>query len=283
MGKVKRKFLYRIFCIISLIIAVYLIVELKLSGTLDIRMTIVFMLLFAVIIWGIIDWRSQYSVIEKQEKELRMYQLYIQPMEELVKNIRARQHEFDNHMNAVLNMHLTIDNYEELVRSQSAYGKELRSDDSRRYLPLLRISDKVLAGFLYSKIVSAKEDIQTDIQVNNYEILSGTSEHSMVEIVGTLVDNAFEACTDKRNNVIIVLDSAKDKLIFEVKNQFPKQSVDMLGKFFEKGYTTKGDESSGRGLGLYNAQILIRQSRGEIIVNQECINNHNYVCFKVIL
>lgn len=283
MGKIRRKFLYRIFCMISLAVAVYLIVELKISQTLDMRMTVVFILLFVVIIWGIVNWSSQYSVIQKQEEELRMYQLYIQPMEELVKDIRARQHEFDNHMNAVLNMHLTVDTYEELVDRQSAYRKDLKTDDNRKYLPLLRISDKVLAGFLYSKIVSTKEYIQTELEVKNLAILSGTSEHSVIEIVGTLVDNAFEACTQERNQVRILLDSEKDKLIFQIKNQFPKQSMDTIGRYFDKGYTTKGKESAGRGLGLYNAKILVQQSRGEITVGQECIENENYICFKVIL
>lgn len=283
MGKIRRKFLYRIFCLISLVIAVYLIVELKVSGTLDLRMTVVFMLLFAVIIWGIVDWRSHYSVIEKQEEELRMYQLYIQPMEELVKDIRARQHEFDNHMNAVLNMHLTIDNYGELVERQSAYGKELRTDDNRKFLPLLRISDKVLAGFLYSKIVSAKEYIQTEIEVRSLEILSGTSEHSVIEIAGTLVDNAFEACTRERNKVRLILDSEKDKLIFQVKNEFPKQSMETIGRYFDKGYTTKGGESGSRGLGLYNAKLLVQKGGGEITVGQEEIEGQNYIWFKVVL
>lgn len=283
MGKIRRKFLYRIFCLISLVIAVYLIVELKVSGTLDLRMTVVFMLLFAVIIWGIVDWRSHYSVIEKQEEELRMYQLYIQPLEELVKDIRARQHEFDNHMNAVLNMHLTIDNYEELVERQSAYGKELKTDDNRKFLPLLRISDKVLAGFLYSKIVSAKEYIQTEIEVRSLEILSGTSEHSVIEIAGTLVDNAFEACTRERNKVRLILDSEKDKLIFQVKNEFPKQSMETIGRYFDKGYTTKGSESGSRGLGLYNAKLLVQKGGGEITVGQEEIAGQNYIWFKVVL
>ena len=94
-------------------------------------------------------------------------------LEELVKEIRAKQHEFDNHLNAILNMHLTIDNYEELVAKQSEYITEnAREDDSRKYLPLLKISDKILAGFIYSKIVRAPEYVQTDIRVWNKEIVS---------------------------------------------------------------------------------------------------------------
>lgn len=287
MSKFTRKFLYRAFCIASLLIAIYLLVDLKVSRTLDIKMTIIFVLFLILNVWGMIDWRSHYVMIEKQEEELRMYRLYINPLEELVKEIRARQHEFDNHKNAILNMHITIDNYEELVKKQSEYIKSISEDDGRRFMPLLRISDKVLAGFLYSKIVSTEDFIKTDIQVRNLEILSKVSEHSLIEVAGTLVDNAYEACTkelctEKLPNVIMILDSKADRLIFEIKNQAKKMTLDQISHFFEKGYSTKGSKER-RGLGLYRAKMLIDKHRGQITVSQENIEDYNYICFKVVL
>ena len=118
-----RKLFYRVFCVMALIIAVYLIVDLYLSHTLDIKVIILFGILLAVIFFGWWDWLANYSILKRQEEELKIYKLYIHPLEELTKDIRARQHEFDNHMNAVLNMHVTIDNYDELVAAQSAYCK----------------------------------------------------------------------------------------------------------------------------------------------------------------
>lgn len=197
MNKTVRKFLYRVFCFISLAIAVYLVIDLKISRTLDFKMIIVFILLLVVIIWGTIDWKLSNDIIREQEKELKMYRHYIQPLEELVKEIRARQHEFDNHLNAVLNMHLTVDSYEELVSRQSEYVKAISREGGSQYLPLLKISDKVLAGFLYSKIVSSREGIETEIEVRSREIISRVSEHSLIEIVGVLVDNAYEACPEE--------------------------------------------------------------------------------------
>ena len=90
--------------------------------------------------------------IEVLENEIRTYQMYIKPLEELVREIRAAQHEFDNHLNAILNMHYTIDNYDELVEAQSKYIQNMYSEDTRQLTALLKISDKILAGFLYSKI-----------------------------------------------------------------------------------------------------------------------------------
>lgn len=147
----------------ALMVSVYLIVDFLISGTFDYRVFIMFVLMVIVVIWGIVDWRSNYVLIRQKENELRLYQNYLIPLEELVKEIRAKQHEFDNHLNAILNMHLTIDNYEELVAKQSEYITEIaREDDSRKYLPLLKISDKILAGFIYSKIVRAPEYVRTD-------------------------------------------------------------------------------------------------------------------------
>ena len=55
---------------------------------------------------------SRRKKIEILENEIRSYQMYIKPLEELVREIRARQHELDNHMYAILNMHYMIDNYD---------------------------------------------------------------------------------------------------------------------------------------------------------------------------
>lgn len=283
MNKTVRKFLYRVFCFISLAIAVYLVIDLKISRTLDFKMIIVFILLLVVIIWGTIDWKLSNDIIREQEKERKMYQHYIQPLEELVKEIRARQHEFDNHLNAVLNMHLTVDSYEELVRRQSEYVKEISREGVSQYLLLLKISDKVLAGFLYSKIVSSREGIETEIEVRSREIISRVSEHSLIEIVGVLVDNAYEACPEEGGRVRMILDSRQDHLIFQIFNQHEKISLEEIGHFFENGFTTKSKKRGDRGLGLYRAKMIAEKAGGEITVGQEEIGGENYIQFAVVI
>lgn len=278
-----RKFLYRIFCVVALFVSLYLGLDFLISGTFDYRVFIMFLLMVVVVIWGILDWRTNYLLMKQKETELRMYQLYIQPLEELVKEIRAKQHEFNNHLNAILNMHLTIDNYDELVARQAEYiTLAAKDDESRMYLPLLRISDKVLAGFLYSKIVRAPSFVRTEVEVKNLEIISGISEHHLIEIVGTLVDNAYEACTEELNRVIMEVDSENDKLVFVVKNRMRNVKLEDIGRFFEKGYSTKSSDGK-RGLGLYNAKMLTEKYGGEITVGTDFIDKRNYICFKVIV
>lgn len=280
MAELGRKFWYRIFCAAALVVTIYLMIDLALSHTLDIKVMVLFGIIFSVIIFGLFDWSRNYAALKKKEQELKIYKLYIKPMEELTKDIRAKQHEFDNHMNAILNMHVTIDNYEELVRAQSAYGREIYGDKSRCNPSLLRISDKILAGFLYSKIIGAPEYVDIDIQVLSQEIVTSVSEHSLVEIIGVLVDNAFEAVTPSRSRVEMILDSRDDKLIFAIKNQVENLTMSEIAHFFEKGFTTKKNRED-RGLGLYQANKIANGHNGEITV--ELLENAGVqeICFRV--
>ena len=280
MGDIGRKFLYRIFCVLALIVAVYLLIDLYASRTLDIKVIILFVIIFSVIIFGLLDWRQNYAILRRQEQELKIYKLYIQPLEELTKDIRARQHEFDNHMNAILNMHVMIDNYDELVAAQSAYGKEIYGDRVRSNPALLRISDKILAGFLYSKMISAPDYVNIDLQVLSREIVTMVSEHSLVEIIGTLTDNAFESATDELNQVEMVLDSRADKMIFMIKNQVRGLTMNDISRFFEKGYSTKKNRE-GRGLGLWQANQIAKRHNGEITVELLEKEEFQEICFRV--
>lgn len=275
-----RKLFYRVFCVMALIIAVYLIVDLYLSHTLDIKVIILFGILLAVIFFGWWDWLANYSILKRQEEELKIYKLYIHPLEELTKDIRARQHEFDNHMNAVLNMHVTIDNYDELVAAQSAYCKEIYEAKGVSTPALLRISDKILAGFLYSKILGAPAYAKVEIQVLSQQIITSVSEHNLVEILGTLVDNAFEAATPQLPLVEMVLDSREDKLIFMIRNQVQGLTMGDISRFFQKGYTTK-DNRECRGLGLYQVNMIAQQFGGEITVELTDGEESQEICFRV--
>lgn len=275
-----RKLFYRVFCVMALIIAVYLIVDLYLSHTLDIKVIILFGILLAVIFFGWWDWLANYSILKRQEEELKIYKLYIHPLEELTKDIRARQHEFDNHMNAVLNMHVTIDNYDELVAAQSAYCKEIYEAKGVSTPALLRISDKILAGFLYSKILGAPTYAKVEIQVLSQQIITSVSEHNLVEILGTLVDNAFEAATPQLPLVEMVLDSREDKLIFMIRNQVQGLTMGDISRFFQKGYTTK-DNRECRGFGLYQANMIAQQFGGEITVELTDGEESQEICFRV--
>ena len=226
--------------------------------------------------------------IEVLENELKTYKMYIKPLEGLVKEIRARQHEFDNHMNAILNMHHMIDNYDELVEAQSKYIRDMYKDDSRQLLALLKISDKILAGFLYSKILSAPSYVNVNVDVRSLDIISSVSEHGLIEVIGTLVDNAFEACTEDRSDVDILLESAGHKLAFQISNRVTGLTLEEVSHFFDRGYTTKESTAysvrgSRHGLGLYNAKKIAEKYKGTLTVSLDFVDDEQVIVFRVEL
>lgn len=231
-----------------------------------------------------------YEVYQKQESEIQMYQMYTRPLEELIREIRARQHEFRNHLNAILNMHLTVDNYDELVRTQADYILSVADDKRNQYLPLLRISDKILAGFLYTKIVSATKDVEFAVEIGANRIVTNAMEKDIIEVLGTLIDNAVDASDADNRTIRLFLssngsdtkDTTDDRLIFEIMNEHPPVPMKELTRFFERGYSTKSGKGN-RGYGLYNARRIVKEYKGEIILENRTIDGRNYVCFHIEL
>lgn len=252
------------------------------GNLLDMKTVIIVLLVVILLLTFFMEYKERLKIRGKQEKELQMYQMYVKPLEELIREIRAKQHEFDNHLNAILNMHLMIDNYEELVESQQNYIHDLALSRDNSYLGLLRVSNKIIAGFIYSKLKSASESINVELFVGNKEVFTNVPEKDIVEVVGTLMDNAFEACNEKENRIKIYLTSEQDRMIFVIKNMHERIQISELSRFFERGYSTKTDKEK-RGFGLYNAKQIIRDWNGEIFVENETIDGENYLSFRVEL
>lgn len=229
-----------------------------------------------------------YEVYQKQESEIQMYQMYTRPLEELIREIRARQHEFRNHLNAILNMHLTVDNYDELVRTQADYILSVADDKRNNYMPLLRISDKILAGFLYTKIVSATKDVDFSVEIGVNRIVTNAMEKDIIEVLGTLIDNAVDACDEENRAIRLFLssngsdtkDTVDDRLVFEIMNEHPPIPMNELTRFFERGYSTKSNKGN-RGYGLYNARRIVKEYKGEITLENRAVAGRNYICFHI--
>lgn len=272
---------YRVIALLCLFLQA-VVIALFLLGDLSAKLVLIFSCVVLCLLACITAVLRFHEIYQKQEEELRMYQTYVKPLEELVKDVRARQHEFDNHLNAILNMHVTIDTYEELVRAQAAYIYSVVDDARSAYLPLLKISDKVLAGFLYAKMVSVAKPVRFELVIGSREIFCNMPEKDIVAIVGTLFDNAVEACTEERNRVKLFLDGQGEHLLFEIWNEFEDVPLAQLGQFFERGYSTKG-KLGKRGLGLYQAKRLVEQWKGALYVEKRVEAGVQYICFRAEL
>lgn len=187
--------------------------------------------------------------IKYQEKqaELEAYKTYSVAFSDLITQIRARQHEFDNHISALCNLHYICKDYDELVSEQSKYAKDVIGNN--RFHRLLVSGNPVIAGFLYGKLSSIQEQgIEVTYTFHISEFTSKIPVYLVVELIGNLLKNAVEAVKTQQVEKQIHLSCTENENEFclGVRNRSEKIPLDEMGRFFEKGYSSKG---SGRGLG----------------------------------
>lgn len=222
---------------------------------------------------------SRYKIKAKEvEVELKMHQLYSESFQSLIDDIRLKQHEFDNHINAMYSLHYSCHTFEELVESQKAYGGNITKNN--RFGKLLSPDNAVISGFLYTKFSKIDEggvDINYHVVLNGCDF--GVPIYKIVEILGDLINNAVEALeNDSERNGLYVEIIETDKLVIEVRNESQYISYEMLEGFFVKGYSKKGE---GRGLGLYNIKQICDEYGLVIASKWMEINGKGWLSFKI--
>ena len=173
-----------------------------------------------------------------------------------------------------------------LILKESTHNRTLfhLTEDGKGTIHLFR--DKIskpiqddIDHFLQTK----QYDLKNEVSVKADYMKNAGEEYSVrcqvFENHEPLIDNAYEACTEEKNQVLIEIDSQNDKLIFTIKNQVENIGLGEISHFFEKGFSTKEDGKK-HGLGLYNAKMLVNRYHGEITVE---IEERKYISFVVAI
>lgn len=216
---------------------------------------------------------------KQKAKELQMYKLYNQAFEDTITTIRIRQHEFENHINALKCMRYSMISQEELLLEQEKYCNDILKDN--RIGKLLRLKlEPVLIGFLYAKITNAEEEkICIEYKIEAVDIGDSIKVYEMIELIGVLFDNAVEALEENENKKIIMkLVNDKNGYMLEISNislVFPNSKLE---KFCVRGYSTKGDK---RGMGLTRVREIVEKNNANLIIQNEIYGGENYLCFRV--
>ena len=210
----------------------------------------------------------------EKQAELEAYKTYSAAFSDLITQIRARQHEFDNHISALCNLHYICKDYDELVQEQSKYAKDVISNN--RFHKLLVSGNPVIAGFLYGKLSSIQEQgIEVTYTFHISEFTSKIPVYLVVELIGNLLKNAVEAVKTQQVEKQIHLSCTENENEFclGVRNRSEKIPLDEMGRFFEKGYSSKG---SGRGLRLYNVKEICEKYGVDIVCDNTEIDDKNW-------
>ena len=242
-------------------------------GKVPIKYTVISGIMVLIIILCIHGLLYRIKYQEKQA-ELEAYKTYSAAFSDLITQIRARQHEFDNHISALCNLHYICKDYDELVQEQSKYAKDVISNN--RFHKLLVSGNPVVAGFLYGKLSSIQEQgIEVTYTFHISEFTSKIPVYLVVELVGNLLKNAVEAVKTQQVEKQIHLSCTENENEFclGVRNRSEKIPLDEIGRFFEKGYSSKG---SGRGLGLYNVKEICEKYGVDIVCDNTEIDDKNW-------
>ena len=233
--------------------------------------------IFAVLSWKI--FKITKKRLAEKENELTAYQLYFPAINNLIDQIMIQQHQFDNHIQAIEMLPVTHKDYNSLANSINAYFSYISS--SFRNSTLLKLNNKLLAGFLFSKCQEAEENNrELKILIKNTNIPSVIPEYELINIIGILIDNGLSGVSEN-GCVILCIDSISNHCLIQSKNKGPVLTDELRLNLFKKGYTTKTEKYRNHGLGLYNLKKIIKKYNGTITVSNETEASNTYIVFEV--
>lgn len=216
----------------------------------------------------------------QEQKHIYMVEQYIPIIEELISQVRARQHEFNNQICAI---EAAVNSAETLEDAKANLSLLTQREYIEPYdYDLLSCDSKIVAGILFEKKKQAEfRGINVQPQIQGLFRKGITPEIEWIEVIAILIDNAIEA-SNSGNTIYLKSRQEENGIEFTVSNPAPPLSNSEFIKLFSKGVTTKPDKQL-HGYGLYNVMHIVEHYRGKIITRNEQVDDKNYVVFGVRL
>ena len=228
-----------------------------------------FILLFSILIW---EWQKSKTDAERRTIQLEMNSLYYSGYENLIQSVREKQYDFKNHINAIYGMLFSINDYQKLVDSERKYIETIMTQLEPISL-LTLVENPLIAGFLSEKIQSIKNKeipIRWDCKLKETSLT--IPEYCMVEMMGILIDNAFDEAQLLGNDaeINVELSEDDDHIKFLVCNTCTENALQNMSQFFVPGYSSKG---KNRGIGLTKLKNMTGRVNGKIIISEGTIRD----------
>lgn len=173
---------------------------------------------------------------------------------QLVEALRASSHEFSNKLHVILGL-LELEAYDEAKK----YVQTTQSEHGKLHTRMLRtFREPMIAGLMLGKFSVARErgidlGVTPDSQLRS--LLPGHLAHSLVLVLGNLVDNALDALkeqSDPKGRISVDIRENNGTILLDVEDNGPGVQPGNREAIFQRGFSTKGE---GRGTGLH----LVRQ------------------------
>ncbi len=214
-----------------------------------------------------------------EKKRIILLEQYIPVIEELITQVRARQHEFNNRLLAISAAAQTASSLEQAKAEIAELTAGLQFDITEK--SLLGCDSKITAGMIFSKIKYAEtKKIKVVSEITAPLKEAAMRELDVVEIVGILMDNAIEA-SNTGDIIYVNIEHHNDGLSISVSNPYEMQSTTEFIRMFRRGFSTKAG-SGARGYGLANVKEIAERQGGKLLTRNETLHERNYVTIGVI-
>ncbi len=216
--------------------------------------------------------------VVKEKETLKVSNEYNSIINEIVQEIKQRQHDFINYKNTIRGIVQVVE--EKDIKSViTNYMKDEETYDNK-INELIYIDNAIIRSIIYRDICKAeKYNINFKYQIENNVLDNILGYHEISNLLNNMLNNAFdevlkEECDKKNIEVRIYNLEGTPHLI--VKNQIVNPNNINLNEMFTRGYTTKNIKGT-RGYGLYNVQKIVNSHKG-------CINfyvEHETIIFDI--
>lgn len=231
-----------------------------------------------MIIMNVVMFREYIKELSN-EKQAAAFQSYLPVVEEMINQVRKRQHRFDNEIQTLKGLPMVYTDYPSLCNALNEYSSQILLTDSDT--TLLKLNLRFFAAFLFQKAQSAhKRGIKLIPNYKTTLLYTNVPEHELIEIAGILIDNMLEA-TPSGHTCYLEIDTKDNYIQITTKNPGPKLTPDLRESFFKNGYTTKDNKNHSHGFGLTVLNQYVHKYNGKIYLNNEQINDVIYIIFKV--
>ncbi len=208
----------------------------------------------------------------KQKENIQLHEQYMETTENLLDGLYSEKHDFNKHLQAIQSL-CEYEEANQAVKEIEQYIEDLKEREmkKRKSTVSANTGNGVVNALLYSK---TKEAEKQDIQL--YYVPSGTfpqfpcAQYELVQIIGNLLDNAFEyvaGLEKEQRKVMLSIRDLENKKQIEVRNTYCVEKSGQVSISQNKNSSTKIGER--RGYGLQNVKAITGKYHGKFNIFQE--------------
>jgi two-component system, CitB family, sensor kinase len=211
--------------------------------------------------------RTVGSVVTFRDRtELQAVTAELDTVRGLAEALRAQNHETSNRLHTMVSLI-------EIGRPSDAVAFATSELDLAQALTdrmVSSIEEPVVAALLLGKSAQAAER-GVRLSLSDTSHVSGTllAPHETVTVLGNLLDNAIDAAQGSAGrSVSVELVSTDERLEARIEDSGPGIADGDAQAVFERGWTTKEHDGTGRGLGLALVEQVVRRHGGSLQLDQ---------------